>query len=83
MSNYLQPKEITMVRKDDRFVDRWIVYADKKIIGSSDNPTEPLGVWSCDEVEDWNQWRRDIGVISSWEELLETLQKHLVYVFSG
>lgn len=87
MSTLTQPKEITRIRRDDpeKFADYWIVYGKNFMICSSDNPSHPQGVWSCQEIDNWRypiQWNTKLGKPSSWEELPVTLQKHLVYFFA-
>lgn len=80
----VQPKKITMIRRDDpaKFADYWIIYAKDCMISSSDRPAHPQGVWAYQDVDDWSKYNRRLGKRSTWEALPEAVKKQLVYFFT-
>lgn len=79
-----QPKEITMIRRDDpaKFADYWIIYTKDAIISSSDRPAHPQGVWSYQDVGDWSKYNRRMGKRSNWQALPLEVQRQLVWYFT-
>lgn len=76
----IQPKAIVELHKSDpdKFADYWVIYGADFMATSSDDPSHPHGVWSCEIVGDWSKWNRELGNPVVWSDLPLTLRRYLV-----
>lgn len=79
----VKPEQIKSVRVDNtgQYADRWTIYGEDFMIGSSDNPTHPMGVWAYQDVNNWKNWNKELGEPSAWDNLPITLQHVLINFF--
>lgn len=83
MKTVSKPAKITGINKmnEEWYADPWMIVGADFLASASDNPSHPQGVWSYEEIKDWEHWNSEIGTPWNWDDLPETLKRFLVRFF--